>query len=167
MQEGTVKSLIGSRYARSITILGAAAILALVLLAATPANATSFPNAVSPADGTVSGAVADINNQSVAGVTVALLNGGTAVAQMTTGTDGQFTLTAAAGTYTLRLNKTGFDTDESSVRINAGQTTDAGTFLLYATSYLWIPVLGSIAVGSVVVWWLMKRRERIVNGRRP
>ncbi len=140
-----------------------ATILFAAAFALVPAGASSVPSAASPADGTVSGAVVDISNQSLPGVTATLLSGGAPVALVTTGADGHFTLTAPPGTYTLRLNKTGFDSDESSVTITALQDNDVGTFVLLATSYLWIPVLGAIAIGAVVVWWLMKRREKMMR----
>ncbi|HTY47637.1 MAG TPA: carboxypeptidase-like regulatory domain-containing protein [Methanomassiliicoccales archaeon] len=156
-----MKQLIGSRQRRTCTTIGTTLLLTIVILATALSIASSVSSADPPASGTVSGAVVDINNKSLPGVTVTLLSGGTTIAQTTTGPDGLFTLNATAGTYTLRLNKTGFDGDESSVTVSALQDNDIGTIVLYATSYLWIPVLGAIAVGAVVVWWLMKRRENI------
>ncbi len=79
----------------------------------------TFTSTPIPTDGTLTG-------QALAGkpVTVSLLNADHSVAaSVTANTDGTFSLTALAGTYTVRATAAGFLSAEASVILTAGETS--------------------------------------------
>ena len=109
-------SAVGSALRRSPSLISALAILALALI---PMSAM----AQSSAQGTVSGVVTDTSSAPIAGALISLT--GPQKTSTTSGTDGTFSLTVAAGTYTITVKKSGFEAQtQGSVLVVAGQTKE-------------------------------------------
>ena len=70
---------------------------------------------VTPTSGTISGVVKDDQGDPVSGATVTV-DGKT----VTTGADGRYTFNVEAGTYTVEVEKSDYDSDSSSVTVVAG-----------------------------------------------
>jgi outer membrane protein assembly factor BamB len=73
--------------------------------------------------GSVSGTVTDGNGDTVEGATATLLDGETAVVETETDPSGTYALTAAAGPYTLAVQREGFDPFSEAVTVQRGQET--------------------------------------------
>jgi hypothetical protein len=65
-------------------------------------------------------------------VNVSLLNGNTVVASVTANTDGTFSLTAPAGSYTVRASASGFLSAEGTITLTAGNTSTMPNISLLA-----------------------------------
>ncbi|HLD29045.1 MAG TPA: carboxypeptidase regulatory-like domain-containing protein [bacterium] len=86
--------------------------------------------------GTLRGKAADENQAALPGVLVTLYEGASARASSSTGPDGKFSFEMTPGTYTVKLEKTGYVSLFMNNRvISFGSVTDLGTGLLEKTVY--------------------------------
>jgi len=132
-------SAVGSALRRSPSLISALAILALALI---PMSAM----AQSSAQGTVSGVVTDTSSAPIAGALISLT--GPQKTSTTSGTDGTFSLTVAAGTYTITVKKSGFEAQtQGSVLVVAGQTNSVNVSLAPETMTS-LQVIGHVSTSS-------------------
>src|SRR5687768_6860081 len=126
-------------------------LLAILTLAFSVGTAS----AQQPAAGTISGRVTDRESQApIAGATVEAVAAGTAVASAVTDADGQFRLSAPAGSYTIVVTMLGYATDRiANVRVVSGQSSMVSAALAPQ----------AIQLGEVMVVSASKHAEKAIE----
>jgi uncharacterized repeat protein (TIGR01451 family) len=126
VQDMALANITNSATASGAGLTSAPASVTVTNLAA-PASPTPTATPTGLADGTVTGQV--IANKPV---TVSLYNGDTLVTSAAASSDGTFSLTAPAGTYTIAATASGYLKAEGSATISAGGTSTKPTISLMA-----------------------------------
>jgi subtilase family serine protease len=111
--------------------------------------------------GSITGVVMDQNGNLVSGAEVKLRSNGALVANVTTGSDGRFTINAPAGAYELTISKAGMLEKTVSATISTGQTVDLGDQTLEPDKTLaYIVIMVVIVIGAVALAVWVPRRKK-------
>jgi hypothetical protein len=123
-----------------------------------------------PAPGSIAGRVLDETLQPLRNVRVALLDGNAELAAVTTDELGMFSFADVdVGSYTLRVTREGYESEEVSVVVEAGGETNVGGIVLTDRSappvqepgisaWLWVAFV-AIPVAAMLVIFLLARRR--------
>ena len=124
---------------------------------------------VAATSGDVSGTVLGPSGSAISGATVRLLSGTTEVATTSTNVTGQFTFTGVSpGSYTIRVEASGFESKTTSVSVTAGGVAPvsvnlvalSGGGLLGLGIEVWGLLLAVIIVVVVALAFLVRRRRK-------
>ena len=124
---------------------------------------------VAATSGDVSGTVLGPSGSAISGATVRLLSGTTEVATTSTNVTGQFTFTGVSpGSYTIRVEASGFESKTTSVSVTAGGGAPvsvnlvalSGGGLLGLGIEVWGLLLAVIIVVVVALAFLVRRRRK-------
>ena len=111
--------------------------------------------------GSITGVVMDQNGNLVSGAEVKLRSSGVLVGNVTTGSDGRFTINAPAGAYELTISKAGMLEKTVSATISTGQTVDLGDQTLEPDKTLaYIVIMVVIVIGAVALAVWVPRRKK-------
>lgn len=111
--------------------------------------------------GSIKGVVKDQSGNLVSGAEVKLRSSGVLVGNVTTGSDGRFTINAPAGAYELTISKAGMLEKTVSATISTGQAVDLGDQTLQPDNtlvYVTIGVVIVVGAAALAVW--MSRRKK-------
>jgi len=111
--------------------------------------------------GSITGVVKDQNGNLVSGAEVKLRSSGALVANVTTGSDGRFTINAPAGAYELTISKAGMLEKTVSATISPGQPEDLGDQALQPDNTLvYVAIVVVIVIGAAALAvWMSRRRK--------
>ena len=126
---------------------------------------------LSSTTGIIIGRIADDSRAPITDVSIMLIQGGTATAQTRSTGDGSFRFDGVSpGAYTIRIAATGFETQDISVQIVAGETVDLGEIVFSRSSTegtglgsWFIPAVAIVAIAGIAggVLWVRRSRSRL------